>query len=210
MLGIVFRKAKINNFVQREVLKLFYLEPRGRIAYALFIRLYCKTYLTNIDMAQIIKQFRDGSVLEYDKGNFDDWCVYLTRPNVPRYAPRDFQYFERLSEYASAYGPNKVYEDFVAIYQITTKSLEVSVLERIEEIASSYGNNYIDVAIDFTIIYMGMIAEENKKFTKLGKRVKRLGVYQVLQEGMPSNQAANFSRGMTWREIDAKCRERGF
>lgn len=161
-------------------------------------------------MAQLIKTFSDGSTLEYDKGSFDDWCVYLTRPNVVRYAPRDNQYFERLSNYASKYGKDKVYNDFVSIYDITTRELQKSVLDRIEQISTSYGDYCIDVAIDFTIIYMGMIAEENKKFTKLGKRVKRLGVFQVLQEGMSSSQAANFSRGMGWRDIDTLCRERGF
>lgn len=161
-------------------------------------------------MAQLIKTFSDGSKLEYDKGGFDDWCVYLTRLNVARYAPRDFQYFERLSKYALIYGKDKVYNDFVSIYDVTTKTLQSSILDKIEQIASSYGDSSVDVAIDFTIIYMGMIAEENKKFTKLGKRVKRLGVYQVLQEGMSSLQSANFSRGMGWRDIDALCRERGF
>lgn len=161
-------------------------------------------------MAQLIKQFSDGSTLEYDKGNFDDWCVFLTRPGVARYAPRDYQYFERLSSYAANFGSDKVYSDFVSIYQITTKQLQQSVLDRIEQIASTYGNSRIDVAIDFTIIYMGMIAEENKRFSKLGKRVKRLGVYQVLQEGMSSDDAANFSRGMGWRQIDTICKERGF
>lgn len=161
-------------------------------------------------MTKLIKTFSDGSKLEYDKGSFDDWCVYLTRPNVARYAPRDFQYFERLSKYALIYGKDKVYNDFVSIYDVTTKTLESSILNKIEQIASSYGDISVDVAIDFTIIYMGMIAEENKKYTKLGKRVKRLGVYQVLKEGMPSLQSANFSRGMKWQEIDAICRERGF
>jgi hypothetical protein len=28
-------------------------------------------------MGQIVTQFSDGSYLEYDKGSFDAWCVYL-------------------------------------------------------------------------------------------------------------------------------------
>ncbi|WP_287129575.1 DUF7004 family protein [Candidatus Cyanaurora vandensis] len=55
-----------------------------------------------------------------------------------------------------------------------------------------------------------MVAEENKKFTKLGKRVKHLGVYQILIEGMPAHQAANFSKGKKWREIATDCKNRGF
>ena len=55
-----------------------------------------------------------------------------------------------------------------------------------------------------------MVAEENKQFTKLGRRVKRLGMHQVLRDRIPPAQAADFSRGRTWQEIDAECRERGF
>lgn len=161
-------------------------------------------------MGQLIKTFEDGSFLEYDRGTFDDWCVYLTRPDAERYAPRDFQYFQRLIQYGEEYGEDKVYDDFVSIYEMTTKQVEDEVLDEIEEIAEDYGDDSLDVAIDFTIIYLGMIAEENKRFTKLGKRVKRLGVYQILMEGKSYKEAADFSRGMGWRDIDSLCKERGF
>ena len=161
-------------------------------------------------MGQLIKTFSDGSFLEYDRGSFDAWCVYLTRPDVERYAPRDFQYFQRLIQYGEKYGAKKVYDDFVSIYELTTNQMEASVLDKIEEIAKDYKEDSLSVAIDFTIIYLGMIAEENKRFTKLGKRVKRLGVHQVLMEGMSYKQAADFSRGMGWRDIDNLCKERGF
>lgn len=44
---------------------------------------------------------------------------------------------------------------------------------------SEYSNKF---AIVFTIIYLGMVAEENKLGTKLGKRIKRLGIHQVLYD----------------------------
>ena len=84
------------------------------------------------------------------------------------------------------------------------------MFDYIKEIAKSYGTDEIRVAIDFSIIYMGMVAEENKAFTKLGKRVKRLGVYQVLIDRMDYNTAANFSRGRKWRELDEICKSKGF
>ena len=62
----------------------------------------------------------------------------------------------------------------------------------------------------FTILYMAMIAEEKKEHTKLGKRIKRLGVHKLLVERVPVSEAANFMRGMGWREIDRMCREYGF
>ena len=55
-----------------------------------------------------------------------------------------------------------------------------------------------------------MIAEENKAFTKLGKRIKRLGVYTLLIEKKPLKYSTNFMRGKRWREIDKLCKERGF
>lgn len=161
-------------------------------------------------MGRLIKQFLDGSILEYDKGSFDNWCVYLTRPNVKRYAPQDFQYFERLIQYGEKYGAEKVYEDLVTIYEHTTKTVDNAVLDEISALAEYYSDDSLDVDIDFTVIYLGMIAEENKRFTKLGKRVKRLGVYQVLKEGKSFKEAANFSRGMGWKDIDKLCQERGF
>ena len=109
-------------------------------------------------MGRIVTTFSDGSKLEYDKGAFDDWCVYLTRPSISKYAPKDFQYFQRLVDYGTKYGFDNLYEDYVEIYNLTTKNIEETVLRRIKEITSKYGEDSLNIAIDFTIIYMGMIA----------------------------------------------------
>ncbi len=161
-------------------------------------------------MGQVVTTFADGSYLEYDKGSFDDWCVYLSRPNETRFAPKDYQYFRRLHEYSLKHGARKLYDDFVSIYDKTTKNRSDDVFNYIKEISKTYGSDEIRVAIDFSIIYMGMVAEENKAFTRLGKRVKRLGVYQVLIDGLDYNTAANFSRGKKWRELDEICKSKGF
>lgn len=161
-------------------------------------------------MGQLVFSFDDGSTLEYDSGAFDKWCVYLTRPNQTRYAPRDFQYFQRLSIYASKYGAKTLYDDFVIIYDRATKTLNKSVFDEIVSLCRKYGDDKTNIAIDFSIIYMGMVAEENKAYTRLGKRVKRLGVHQVLIEGMDYNEAANYSRGKKWLEIHKICTEKGF
>lgn len=161
-------------------------------------------------MGQLVFSFKDGSTLEYDSGAFDQWCVYLTRPNQARYAPRDFQYFKRLTEYASKYGSRTLYLDFLVIYDKTTKTLNKSIFDEIVSFCHKYGDDETNIAIDFSIIYMGMVAEENKAFTRLGKRVKRLGVHQVLIDNMNYNVAANFSRGKKWVEIDRICKFNGF
>ncbi len=161
-------------------------------------------------MPRLIKQFKDGSVLEYDSGSFDDWCVFLTRPNIKRYAPRDTQYFERFSQLGKTHGANQIYSDFCSMYEITSKSITPEGLDLIERVTAHYGGDALEMQILFTVVYAGMVAEENKAFTKLGKRVKRLGMHQVLCEGMPPHSAANFSRGKPWRELAAMCEERGF
>ena len=60
------------------------------------------------------------------------------------------------------------------------------------------------------VIYAAMVAEENKQFTRLGKRIKRLGVHQLLKEGLSPKEAANWSRGKAWRDLAAECEKRGF
>ena len=57
---------------------------------------------------------------------------------------------------------------------------------------------------------MAIIPEENKAHTKLGKRIKRLGVHQILIENMNPNENTNYSKGMKWKEIEKKCIKRGF
>ena len=161
-------------------------------------------------MGKLIQLYSDGSFLEYDTGTFDDWCVYLTRPNQARYAPKDYQYFERFIKYGEAFGNQLIYDDFVSVYDRTTKELYNSVFKHIHTLSEKYGQYAQNIEIDLGIVYMGMIAEENKAFTKLGKRVKRLGMYQILFENLTPHQAANFSKGKKWREIDELCKKGGF
>lgn len=163
------------------------------------------------NMGKLITKFKDGSFLEYDHGSFDEWCVYLTRPNIARYAPRDYQYFSRLVELNKIYGSKySLYADFVSIYNLTTSTLEPSVFDFIKTISAKYIDHAIEVAIDFSILYMGMVAEENKAYAKLGKRIKRLGVYQILIDKLEPMEAANFSKGKKWRELDKICKMKGF
>lgn len=161
-------------------------------------------------MARTIKIFKDGSILEYGRGSFDDWCVYLTRPSSPKYAPRDKQYFSDVKQYAAKYSLAKVYSDFVAIYDVTGNQIEQGILNLIEQISSYYQDNSLEIEIIFAILYAGMVAEENKQNKRLGKRIKRLGLHQVLFDSMSPAHSATFSRGKNWREIAAECQKRGF
>lgn len=158
----------------------------------------------------IVKQFADGSYLEYASGNFDGWCVYMVNPKRNfRQPPLDVQYFAFLQNQAEIFG-NKVYADFVSIYDATGTEVVPSVLFLIDQIAATYGDKALEFSKIYTILYMGMIAEERKAYTRLGKRIKRLGVHKLLIEKKTVAEAANFMRGMGWRQIDAMCKERGF
>lgn len=161
-------------------------------------------------MGQLIKRFENGAFLEYDRGSFDDWCVYLTQPAKNRRPPRDTDYFSALKNYAAKYGVQRIYNDYVLVYELTGKQVEANSLRRISEISSGYGQDALQIDIIFSILYMSMIAEEQKKNTRLGKRIKRLGIYVLLIENKTVSESANFMRGMRWREIDNLCRQRGF
>ena len=60
------------------------------------------------------------------------------------------------------------------------------------------------------MIYLGMVAEENKAGAVLKKRIKRLGMYQILFDNMSAYEAANFSRGKKVAELDPLCSSKGF
>ena len=161
-------------------------------------------------MGEIIRFFSDGSFLEYDQGSFDKWCVYLTQRDGSREPPRDTDYFAQLKQLSARYGAARIYGDYVRVYIRTGKQVEESVFRVISTIAASYGSDALKVDVIFSILYMAMIAEEQKENTRLGKRIKRLGIYALLMENRSVSDAANFMRGMDWKDIAKLCRERGF
>lgn len=159
---------------------------------------------------RLIKSFPDGSQLCFDRGRFDDWCVYLTLPDGTRLAPRDWQYFQRLQELGRFYGLERIYDEFVAVYVQTTGEVQEDVLRSIGQRAEVYPAQSLRVDKVLTILYAAMVAEENLANRPLKKRIKRLGVHQLLLEEFTPHEAANFSRGRKFPELDRLCRERGF
>lgn len=147
-------------------------------------------------MPTLIKAFSDNSILEYDEGSFDSWCVYCKPLNLPRYAPKDVDYFSVLARMGLKHGCENVYNDFTAIFERTTKTLDPSLLNDITQSSIRYAHDDLVMNKLFSILYAGMVAEENKANTKLGKKVKRLGVHQVLIDRMKPEDAAAFSKGM--------------
>ena len=161
-------------------------------------------------MGQFIKAFSDSSYIEYDRGTFDDWCVFYVNRNGHRRPPRDVEYFNKLVELSQKYGSERVYYDFTKVYMWTDKNLSQSTLKFITELSEEYGEDSLLVDIIFSILYVAMIAEEQKTNTRLGKRIKRLGIHVLLLENETVGYAANFMKGKGWRDIDRDCRRRGF
>jgi hypothetical protein len=167
-------------------------------------------------LATLIKKINNKHIIEFDKGSFDNWCVYLTRERQTRYAPKDIEYFSTLKKLGNKHLHQKIYDDFLLFYNHTTKSINKKVLRVITEIAETYNENAEEIDIWFSVIYAGMIAEENKENAILGKRIKRLGMYQILCENMDVEKAANFSRkpenyeGSWWKYLDSVMKERNF
>lgn len=160
-------------------------------------------------MPTTIKIFPGGSRIEFDKGKFDEWCVYLHKPAQRKYAPTDVEYFSALERIGLHFGNLKIYNDFLIFYHRTTGEIDPAVLQQITIIAGTYEEYAAEVDILFTLIYAGMIAEEKKAGAILKKRVKRLAMHQIFREEMPVEMAANFSKGKTWRELDIVMKSKG-
>jgi hypothetical protein len=161
-------------------------------------------------MQRIIKRIKVNHKVIFDWGIFDDFCVYVVDKYNMRRAPKDVEYFEFFRDLAKSMGNEKVYDDFLMIYKMTSKEIKQEVRDKIEEIAKTYPENVcFEVEKNFTVIWGGMIAEENKENTRLGKRIKHLGMYQVLIEGMDVKEAANFSKNQTAENLNSIMKEKG-
>ena len=50
---------------------------------------------------------------------------------------------------------------------------------------------------------------DKKKF-KVKKRIKRIAIHRILEEGIDVNTAVKENVGVNWRVIDNECSRRGF
>lgn len=157
---------------------------------------------------RLIKQFSPEIALHFGTGDFDDYLVILTHPTYYD-RPRDDWYFGKLVEFASKMGTDAVYSDFVSYYNEVGGKVENYILDLIEDLSQKYPDP-IDAELVHTILYLGMIAEENKAGSILRSRIKRLGVHNVLKDGFTPQKAATFSRGRNWFELSGEMVDRGF
>ena len=161
-------------------------------------------------MKRLIKLVDSLIPVEFDTGTFDDWCVYITTPKSGRFAPTDLFYFGRLKALAQKHSYESIYTDFVEVYERTGPSLDYSILADITRLAGKYGSNAVEMDVWLTVLYAGMIAEENKEKAVLKKKIKRLGMHQLLVDRESPEFSASFSRGKKADELLPLIAIKGF
>ena len=143
----------------------------------------------------------------FDKGKFDKYCVYINGRNKFRYAPTDDVYFNWIRILAKQYGNLQVWNDFCTIYDIVdTGETENEVLSIIKNIDLHYND---DTILWWLIFYMTMLAECKKENTILKKRIKKLGVYNILFDEYSIDYIIKYKKGKNWRYLDNLMKERG-
>ncbi len=157
----------------------------------------------------IICTLDNGTVIFFDKGRFDSWCVYVKTKNDKVYIPLDKDYFLFFQKLAKEYSSAKVYDDFLSIYKTVSNSINDGTLKKIKKISNTYKKNIQEIELNFIIIYSAMVSERNKKNTILKEKIKHLGFYQTVVEGFPPEKAAVFSKGLKAPEILQICTSKG-
>jgi hypothetical protein len=170
-----------------------------------------------IQLKQHVASFTDGegrtASMYFGRGSFDDWCIHLKGNHSFERFPTDNATLATLDKWKQHRSAEDIYQDFCTIYDRVTAHATYEytreVIAHIEELAFKYPD-YFEACVIWTFFYMGMIAEENKANAILKKRIKRLGVYQVLIEGVSPKIAAHYSRGQSADYLDKVCYYRGF
>jgi len=154
-----------------------------------------------------ILEFPDGTFLYQCRGNFDGFMF-----KYENWALRDRDYFSMLQELVKKYSVDKIYKDFVSVYNIVKKDIHKEDWKKIRKIASQYDlNDMLVVGKLYCILYVTMLAEQNNHHSILGKRIKRLAVYQLLILGMSLDEVVNFSKGKSARSyLEPLCERYGF
>ena len=143
----------------------------------------------------------------FDRGKFDSYCVYVNRVGYERCAPTDDIYFKWIKGLAHRYGVIQVYTDFCLLYDIVDDKINKNkVIALVSNLDLHYNENTI---IWWLIFYMTMVAECKKKNAILKKRIKKLGVYNILIENESIDDVVQYMRGKKWQELDELMKERG-
>lgn len=149
-------------------------------------------------------------------GRFTDYAVI----DFDFKAPEDVDYMQDIRDLAQRRGQDEIWASFMELYETIPQERGVGLaremLEKSAEISSRYPEEK-GMRQLFDCLLCAMITENNrlKKYgspydTKLGKKLKALGVYQAIYEtDMPIRDVADFSKEKGWMWISEECRKRG-
>ena len=140
-------------------------------------------------------------------GRFDKWCYYLTYNKKKKTIPLDKDYFQWILYLSKKYGVDQVYSDFLIVYEAAD---EIFDEDECYSICSEVDKHYEEDTTHWWVIYyMTMVAECKKKNAILKKRIKHLGVYNILFDGYDVDYVTKYMRGKGWRYLDKLMKERG-
>ena len=151
----------------------------------------------------------------FDRGNFDEWCVHCMKPDGKMWFAYDSEYLSWIKRMAKFHGKDKVYKDFISIYNSACYNFNMkNGYEVIKEVASHYPSK--DTTEHWwTYFWMTMVAEERKENAIVGKKIKRLAVHNLLYDNYKLSYVLKYmdtrrNPNMNWRVLDDLCYERGF
>lgn len=144
----------------------------------------------------------DGTLcIFFAQGKIDNWCAYVAERDRDYkwhlYAPKDEFYFERVlyiaRELEKTY-PNRKESAFERVYHEVLHIAEImfydpkhvsdvicNEIDRIVEKYAAENEAYRGIlSLALYELYYGMIAEENKDDTTLGRKIKMIGLHDLL------------------------------
>jgi len=147
-----------------------------------------------------IYKFIDGTSIAFDAGNFDNWRVSIYRDDNYEGSPREVDFLIHL----------KTLDADIAWKYVKETYDKISVdLEPTDIKPSIPPDSRLGTIKMFWALAMTMYAEERRVGYILGKRIKLLGIHQLLKENFSPVEVSNWSRGKKWRELNEECKKRG-
>jgi len=149
--------------------------------------------------------------ISFREGSFDWWQV---TSGDPWFYVFDTEWLVTAKRLARRYGADHFYAEFANLYHlISPDPTDLRALGHADRLGTTqFGETGRDL---FVWLRYAMLAEERRRVeTKgkcaMGKRLKRLGLHQVLWLGMSPEEAADWSRGRRVRELNRVCNKYGF
>lgn len=173
---------------------------------------YGLSFTTPIGQIQDIRDVQPmsfGQTLFFGRGKFDDWAawtgVMCVDGNIWCALPMDKYYFEIAELLAGAHGVDRVYLDVLHLFEQAGRSVDRALVDQLFRMSLAYGMDQPWAFNMFLHLYYGMVAEENKQGTLLGRSIKMNGIYSLLKGGRDVATAADECRSKRWTEIRDEC-----